>query len=119
MRRYTMILAIVGVLGFAAGQISAVYAGGTPYVQLDCAPVTAQNGVSNLNQGFQTWDEVGYCNSYYLDSSWVKSGVTYYYSTPGWTSYPRGQAVTGASSMFSTHNTFRDWYNGYVGSSTY
>lgn len=119
MRRAFALTLMVCCAAFGAGQLSVLLAAGTPYQAMDCAPVTRSHGFSSHLQGFETFDEVGYCYGYYLDGVWVVGGSLQYYPYPGWTSASHGWRIYNATSVFATHHVTRDWYNGYVGTSDY
>ena len=111
----------IACIAFAVGQITAVLAA-PQTVSLDCAPVTEEWGHSNKSPGSQvyTLDIQGYCFSYYLTSSIVNNGNVYTLPGGGWSAtehlyFP----ASGTTAAFSTHNTYRSWYNGYVGTSDY
>lgn len=120
MRKTLLGFASIAFVAFAAGQVTAALAA-PQQVSLDCHPVTEQWGLSYKSPGayIATQNMTGYCYSYYLTSSIVNNGQVYNYSN-GWSSgehflFP----ASGTTAVFSTHNTYRSWYNGYVGTSDY
>lgn len=111
---------VIAVGGFALGQATRVQAYDEKW--LTCAPYTSEQGYSSKSPASAAWtaDAVGYCWNYYLTVSMVYNGTPYTWPDGGWAAAPRTVwPGSGVSSIFATHNTYRDWYNGYVSTAEY
>jgi hypothetical protein len=117
MKRFLVALLLLGTTGFGLGQVTRVHA--DLYTGMSCAAFTEQWGYSDKDSMAYTADWQGWCYSYYLTSSYVYNGTPYTWPYGGWDSSPRYWIQGQMSSVFSTHNVYRDWYYGYVGTSDY
>lgn len=117
MKRGTTALLLVGVIGFGLGQLTTARA--DLYEGMSCAPYTEQWGYSDKDSMAYTLDIQSWCNSYYLTSTYVYNGTPYTWPYGGWDTVGRYWIQAPMSSVFSTHNVYRDWYYGYVGTSDY
>ena len=115
MRKWIAFLVLLGVLGAGLAQLTIALADTTT---LSCSGLVSEEGASFKSPGGMAYtvDLNGYCYSYYLYSTIVNNGQESVWPDGGWASSQRIVTfASGTTAVSSMHNTYRDWYNGYVG----